>query len=301
MDTPATWQFLPRRPLGKTEFVATLLGIGDLADASSQEDEQVETLRRALDAGLNLIDTAPGYEAGLSERLVGRALQGRRQGVFLIDKIDVLDAPVGPQVEASLQRLGLESVDLFVFHAVSTLEDWNALLVKGGPFDQLADQICAGKARFSGISSHHPEVVMEAIGSGLCDVVMFPVGPFCDSRYIDLCLPAAQAAGIGTVCFKTFGAGKLLTDTVGYGRPLERGPTDPYGRKLAHLSAEECVRFTLTLDPDVTLLGMSTAVEQDAAFAAAANFEPLTDYELDQYRHIATRAVEGKGPVWWDP
>lgn len=301
MDPRPTWKFLERRQLGRTGFIATLLGVGDLVDASSPEDEQVAVLRRALDAGLNVIDTAPSYAEGLSEKLVGRALEGRRDDVFVIDKIDFLDQPVATQVEASLQRLGLDSIELFVFHSVSTLEDWNALLAKGAGFDQLDEQRRAGRLCFTGISSHHPEVVLAAVASGRCDVVMFPLGPYCDSRYIDLCLPAARAAGVGTVCFKTFGAGKLLTDTLGYGRPLDRGPSDPYGRKLAHMSAEECVRFTLTLDPDVTLLGMSTAVEQDAAFASAANFTPLTDFELDEYRRIATRAVEGKGPVWWDP
>ena len=57
-------QFAPRRALGRTGFVATTLGIGDLADRSLSLDACVATARRAIDAGLNLIDTAPGYEDG---------------------------------------------------------------------------------------------------------------------------------------------------------------------------------------------------------------------------------------------
>jgi predicted aldo/keto reductase-like oxidoreductase len=297
-----TWRFLPRRSIGKTGFVASILGIGDLADRSTPADELVAILHRAMLAGLNVIDTAPSYEDGFGEEVVGRALQGRRADTFLIDKIDYLDQPVTPQVDESLRRLGHGQVDLFAFHAVATMDDWQALAKPGGPLDELAECVKQGKTRFRGISAHHPAVVMAAIASGLCDVVMFPVGPYCDTRYIRECLPLARAAGVGTICFKAFGAGKLVSDTQGYGRPLPSpAPGDPFGKTMAHLSVEECLRFTLTCDPDVTLLGLSTAVEQDAAFAGAADFLPYTDYEMDQIRLLATEAVEGKGPVWWDP
>ncbi len=53
---------------------------------------------------------------------------------------------------------------------------------------------------------------------------MFPLGPFVDARYVERILPKARALGVGSVCFKTFGAGKLLGDTEGYGRPLSARP-----------------------------------------------------------------------------
>ena len=74
-------RFRPRRELGRTGFIATLLGAGDLADATLPFDTCVATLRRALDAGLNVVDTATSYEDGLSERIVGTALRERRDGV----------------------------------------------------------------------------------------------------------------------------------------------------------------------------------------------------------------------------
>ena len=84
------------RLLGRTGFAATRIGIGDLADRSLSLETCVATLRRALDAGLNLVDTAPGYEDGFSEQIVGAALQktGLRDKIFLIDKIDHHDQPV---------------------------------------------------------------------------------------------------------------------------------------------------------------------------------------------------------------
>jgi len=302
-------RFLPRRELGRTGFRVTAVGIGDLADRSVPLEQCVATLRRAMDTGLNLVDTAPGYEDGYSEEIVGEALRGRRDGIFVIDKIDLLDQPVTPQVETSLGRLKMDAVDLFVFHNVSELAIWQKLAAPGGGMAELGHCIQAGKARFRGISSHHPDVLRAALETGLCDVVMFPVGPFCHPRYVEEILPLARAKGVGTVCFKTFGAGKLLGDTEGYGRPLQsrpRGKVSSGGHEaptpsLPHLSVEECVRYTLTVDPDVALLGMSFTNEQDAALTAASAFQALTSEQLADVRRRAALAIEGKGKVWWDP
>lgn len=299
-----------KRLLGSTGFHASILGIGDLADRAVPLDSCVATIRRAMDFGLNLIDTAPGYEEGYSEAIVGAALRGRREGMFVIDKIDELDKPVGPQVDASLNALGLDLVDLFVFHAVSEPARWEALASPGGGMDQLERAVRAGKARFRGISSHHPEVLRLALESGLCDVVMFPLGPFCDCRYREEILPLARRKGVGTVCFKTFGAGKLLGDTTGYNRPLEARPRGKFssgGRQsatapvLPRLTVAECLHYTLTLEPDVALLGLSFPNEQDAAFAALADFRPLSPTQLESIRQRAAAAIQGKGPCWWNP
>ncbi len=303
------YRFQPRRPLGRTGFSVTALGIGDLADRSLPLESCVATLRRALDAGLNLVDTAPNYEDGYSEQIVGAALRGRRNEVFLIDKIDALEQPVAPQIDASLARLGFDHADAFVFHNLSSLAVYERLAAPGGGFDQLASCIAAGKARFGGISSHHPEVLRAAITSGRCDIVMFPVGPFVDERYISETLPLARERGVGTVCFKTFGAGKLLGDTAGYNQPLRQRPrgklssggADDGEALLPRLTVAECLHYTLTLDPDVALLGLSYPNEQDAAFAAASSFTPLSPARLEDVRRRAAEARRGKGPCWWNP
>lgn len=301
--------FEPRRELGRTGFQATILGIGDVADRNVPLADCVATVRRAMDAGLNVIDTAPGYEDGYSEQIVGEALRGRRDGMFVIDKIDHAHEPVAPQIEGSLKRLGIEAADAFVFHGCSTMADWQKIAAPGGGMEQLARCVAAGKARFRGISSHHPDVLRAAISSGLCDIVLFAVGPFSDLRYVEEILPLAKAKGVGTVCFKTFGAGKLLGDTSGYNRPLETRPrgklssggSDAGKPALQHLSVAECLSFTLTCDPDVALLGMSFPNEQDAAFAAARGFVPMSPPEMDEMRKRADEAIEGKGPCWWNP
>lgn len=312
-------RFVPRRELGRTGFQVTQLGIGDLADRNVPLEQCVATARRALDAGLNLIDTAPGYETGYSEEIVGQAVretlaawgggESMRKKVFVIDKIDHHDQPVLPQVEGSLQRLGLAYTDLFVMHGLSTVEGWEKAAAPGGALDQLDACIQAGQTRFKGISSHLPEVLLLAIASGRCAVVMFPVGPFVEPRYIREVLPLAKARGVGTVCFKTFGAGKLLDDTAGYNQPLKERPrgkissggAEPGAAVLPHLSVRECLHYTLTCDPDVALLGLSFPNEQDAAFAAARDFVPRGAKEMRDLEKRAVAARAQKGPCWWNP
>jgi hypothetical protein len=266
-----------------------------------------------MDAGLNLVDTAPGYEEGYSEQIVGQALQGRRDGTFLITKIDHMDRPVVAQVDQSLGRLKTDRADLFVFHGVSETAVWQRLVEPGGGMDQLGECVRAGKTRFRGVSSHHPDVLRAALDSGTCDVVMFAVGPYVHPRYVEEILPLAKERGVGTVCFKTFGAGKLVGDTVGYNQPLQERPRGKVssggsdtggggGPLLPHLSVAECVHYTLTCDPDVALLGMSFPNEQDAAFEAAARFHgPLPAATMADIRRRATEAIAEKGRIWWNP
>jgi aryl-alcohol dehydrogenase-like predicted oxidoreductase len=299
---------MKRRPLGKTGFEASVIGIGDLADRSVPIEQCVATLHRAMDYGLNLIDTAPMYESGYSEQIVGATLKGRRDGIFVIDKIDHLDQPAGPQVDASLQALGIETVDLFVFHEVSQLSQWERIAATG--MAELDRCRAAGKLRFRGISSHHPDVLRAALNTGLCDVVMFPLGPFVDRRYEEEILPLARQKGVGTVCFKTFGAGKLLGDTTGYNQPLQERPRGKFSSggkepadeaQLPRLTVADCLHYTLTLDPDVTLLGLSFPNEQDAAFRAYEEFRPLTPEQMWKTEARAACAIEGKGRCWWNP
>lgn len=304
------FRFLPRRELGKTGFKVTQLGIGDLADRNVPVEKCAATIKRALQAGLNIIDTAPGYEDGYSEEIVGKGIKGFRDKIFVIDKIDNHNDPIRPQIESSLSKLEIDMVDLFVMHALDTLEGWQKAIELKGAFAQIEDCRKSGMLRFRGISSHNPDVLTAAIKSGLCDVVLFPIGPYCDSRFIEVVLPLARQYNVGTVCFKTFGAGKLLGDTPGYNQPLQqrpRGKISSGGSEqnashlLPHLSVADCLNYTLTIDPDVALLGLCFPNEQDAAFEVSQNFTPLDSKQMSSIKELAVEAVKDKGNCWWNP
>ena len=164
--------------------------------------------------------------------------------------------------------------------------------------------------RFRGISSHDPDVLREAIPSGLCDVVMFAVGPFVDPRYVEPKFCRWRRSTVwGRSASRRSGPASCWA--------IRRGTTarsiPPAGenqfrrcgrrrRALPRLSVRDCLHYTLTLDPDVALLGMSFPNEQDAAFAAAAEFhQPLPPERMADVRRRAAEAIAEKGPCWWNP
>lgn len=297
-----------KRELGKTGVQVSVIGAGDLADRTLPLGECVATLQRAISYGINVIDTAPGYEDGYSEQVVGSAIHGRRDDLFVITKIDDFDRPVTVQLHESLTRLQCSFVDGYVFHGLSDIEMYHHLNRRGGEFDELAELKARGLVRFGGISSHHPDVLRQAILDGRCDIAMFPIGAFVDRRYIDETLPLCRVHGVGSICFKTFGAGKLVTDTEGYGRPVMQRPRGklssggidaPLSDTL--LTVAECVHYTLTVNPDVALLGMSFVNEQKQALAALESFVPLTAIQMRDIEARAVLARAGKGSCWWNP
>jgi hypothetical protein len=119
--------------------------------------------------------------------------------------------------------------------------------------------------------------------------------------------PVSRVLGVDAL--KTFGAGNPVGDTTGDTQPLRTRPrgkvssggADGAEATLPRLSVAECLHYTLTLDPDVALLGLSFPNEQDAAFAAARSFRPLTGDEMGDIRLRAAEARRDKGPCWWNP
>ena len=82
---------------------------------------------------------------------------------------------------------------------------------------------------------------------------------------------------------------------------MSSGGADDTAATLPRLTVAECLHYTLTLDPDVALLGLSYPNEQDQAFAAARAFRPLSADQMADVRRRAVDARRDKGPCWWNP
>jgi aryl-alcohol dehydrogenase-like predicted oxidoreductase len=101
------------RPFGRTGLEVSVMGFGSWPMAgdrygSIEDEEAIQAIHRALELGVNLVDTAPGYGAGRSEEVVGRALAGRRQDVILVTKcgiVPVKPGEVGPARDSSRASL----------------------------------------------------------------------------------------------------------------------------------------------------------------------------------------------------
>ncbi|HEY3947266.1 MAG TPA: aldo/keto reductase [Solirubrobacteraceae bacterium] len=158
------------RPLGRTGVHVSKLCLGTMmfgAWGNPDHDDSIRIIHRALDAGVNFLDTADVYSAGESEEIVGKALKGRREDVVLATKFW---GPMGEQpnrrgvsrrwiiaeVESSLRRLGTDWIDLYQMHRPDPDTDIDETL------GALTDLIQQGKVRYIGSSSFSAGEIVEA-------------------------------------------------------------------------------------------------------------------------------------------
>ncbi|MFP5346858.1 MAG: aldo/keto reductase [Actinomycetes bacterium] len=158
------------RPLGRTGVQVSPLCLGAMMFGPWGNEDRADSIRiihRALEAGINFVDTADVYSAGVSEEIVGEALQGRRDDVVLATKFFM---PMGEdpnvsggsrrwivrEVENSLRRLGTDYIDLYQVHRPSPGTDVEETL------GALTDLVRAGKVRYIGSSSYSGSQIVEA-------------------------------------------------------------------------------------------------------------------------------------------
>jgi aryl-alcohol dehydrogenase-like predicted oxidoreductase len=189
---------LRKRRLGRTGLEVTEVAFGCMITS----DQSV--IERAADLGVNLFDTARGYQNGNNERLVGAALKGRRDKVFISTKTGAdTKAEALAHLDESLKQLGTDYVDIWYLHGKRSAS---------GLTDELLDaQRTAkeqGKIRFAGVSLHsgHAEVVPAAIEKKL-DVVLLTYN-FTMGERIDPLLRSLQEAGVGVVAMKVMAGGR---------------------------------------------------------------------------------------------
>ncbi|HET8617877.1 MAG TPA: aldo/keto reductase [Acidimicrobiales bacterium] len=158
------------RSLGTTGVKVSPLCLGAMMFGrmgNRDHEDAIRVIHRALDAGVNFIDTADVYSAGESEEIVGKALAGRRDGVVLATKFH---GPMGDDpnaqgnsrrwivraVEDSLRRLGTDHIDLYQVHRPDTNTDLDDTL------SALSDLVRQGKVRYLGSSTFPAEAIVEA-------------------------------------------------------------------------------------------------------------------------------------------
>jgi aryl-alcohol dehydrogenase-like predicted oxidoreductase len=204
------YRALGRTGLDVSEIGYGAWGIGASSWVGAREDESMAALRRALDLGINFIDTARGY--GESERIVGQVVRDHPGEVLVATKVPPKNgkwpAPAGlhpdetfpgdhirEQLETSLRVSGLEAFDVVQLHVWS--DEW---VGKGNWLETVADLRQEGKLRFFGVSinDYQPENALELIRTGEVDTVQVIYNAF-HQQPEEALLPACQEHGVGVI------------------------------------------------------------------------------------------------------
>jgi aryl-alcohol dehydrogenase-like predicted oxidoreductase len=217
--------------MGKTGLQVSEIGFGAWGIGKSNwvgadDDESLRALNRAIDLGLNFIDTAYGYGEGHSERLIGQVLRERSERVYVATKIPpknrqwpaahttpVAETFPGDHIrkytERSLQNLGVDALDLQQFHVWS--DTW---MEQGDWLDTVQQLKNEGKIRFFGVSinDHEPQTALKLVRSGGVDVVQVIYNIF-DQSPEDELLSACREHNVGVIVRVPFDEG-ALTGTI---------------------------------------------------------------------------------------
>lgn len=288
------------RTLGRTGLSVSEVGFGGAPagirnylepwDAGSPEaaSSVVAALNRALDRGINYLDTAPGYGDGVGESIFGEVVARRRAECILATKTGARDPyAIRESLEASLRRLRTDCVDLLQLHGGWYPDDEAARILDGGALEEMLRLKRDGKTRFIGLTAEGPSGgVSRLIATGQFDVLQVRY----NLMYQHTCdhvnpgqgvIWEAERQEMGIVTMRTLTSGafqKLVRRTF----PAAAGAVDLDALLLGYVLSNPLV--------DVALVGMRRPEEVDRNVAASAN--PAFRVDLAELHHRFVSAAD---------
>ena len=241
---------MQNRKLGSQGLVVSEQGLGcmgmSFAYPGGDDDESTATIHRALELGITHLDTADMYGPWTNERLVGKATAGRRDEVVLASKfgneVDADGSPTGQvnghpdylrqALDGSLQRLGIDHLDLYYQHRVDPdvpVEE---------TFGALGDLVAAGKVRYLGISEAAPDTIRKAHQTHPLTALQTEYSLFSRDVEENGVLDTVRELGIGFVAYSPIGRGFLS----GAIRSIDDLPEEDWRRTSPRFSGENLAR-----------------------------------------------------------
>jgi aryl-alcohol dehydrogenase-like predicted oxidoreductase len=307
---------MKQRTLGNSGLSTSAVGLGGMglsqAYGAADDDVSVAVIRDALDLGVTMIDTAMSYGGGHNERLIGRAIAGRRDQVVLATKFGIVRGADGVHLdgrpervrgycEDSLARLGVDVIDLYYLHRV------DPQVPVAETIGAMAELVTEGKVRHLGLCEADPEQLGQAAAVHPIAAVQFEWS-LSWREPEDQVIPAARRLGIGVVPYSPLGRG-LLTGALPTGpfpegdfrRGDARFAGENLDRNLALVQAVEriagergvtpgqlALAWLLAQGPDVVPIPGTRSRTRVAENAAAAEVE-LSAADLSALAEAAPR------------
>ena len=267
---------IPRRKFGATGTEVPVLGQGTWNMERDDRAGAVAALRRGLDLGMTHIDTAEMYGDGQAEQIVGEAIAGRRDEVFLVSKVLPQNASRVGTVKAceqSLRRLSTDRLDCFLLHWPGS----HPLTDTIAAFEEL---VTAGRILSYGVSNFDVDETREVLGLAgpgriACNQVLYHL----DERAIEHeVIPTCAEHGISVVSYSPFGSGQFPGMRTNRGRVLAE-IADRHGAKPRQVALAFLVR-----EPGVFAIPKASRVEHVEENAGAMNLDLSPDdlHQLDE-------------------
>jgi aryl-alcohol dehydrogenase-like predicted oxidoreductase len=198
------------RRFGRTGHMSTVAVFGAAAFWEISQEDADKVMESVIEAGINHIDVAPSY--GQAEIRIGPWMLRERKRFFLGCKTGERTRDgAWKEMQASHKRLQTESFDLYQFHAVTTIEELDAITMKGGALEAFVEARREGLTKFIGITGHGvnaPQIYLEALRRFDFDSVMFPLnfvqmGNPEFRKYAEELIATCKAKDVGTLIIKS--------------------------------------------------------------------------------------------------
>jgi len=205
---------IEKRSLGRTGEMLLMIGFGGILVKDETPERASDLVKYAIESGVNYFDVAPTY--GDAEIKLGPALEPYRKGVFLACKTTKRNREESrAELEQSLKNLRTDHLDLYQFHAVTSLEDVETIHSPGGAMETFLEAKKEGKVRFIGFSAHSVEAAMAMMDRFDFDTILFPVNyvTWHTGNFGPQVLERAQQKKMGILALKAMAKGPLPKGT----------------------------------------------------------------------------------------
>jgi len=289
-SNPRTPAAMPTRNLGKTGYKVGIFSLGGQAslEKPNNADVAVPIIERALDLGVNYIDTSSIYGGPerWSEQYVGAVMKHRRNEAFLATKTRERDRDASMRmIEKSLDLLKTDHIDLWQLHDIGIQANVDACFAKGGAMEALLEMKEQKVVRHLGITGHfRPDALMECIRRYPFDTILMAINaadPHHFSFNAEL-LPLAVEKQMGIIGMKIPGRSRLLTTWTP--PPLEQQKHSWEGMVLAPtpgtLTMREAIFYALSRPVSTIIVGCDTIAQLEENVQHARDFTPLSDKQV---------------------
>ena len=284
---PVTYNAMPTRSFGKTGYKVGVLSLGGQAtiEIKGREEESEKIINRAIDLGINYIDTAASYGQGVSQLNIGRVMKTRRNEVWLSTKTHdrTYDGSMR-LLEESLKNLQTDHLDTWQLHNVQKQDQVDQIFAASGAIKAMEKAKAEGIVRNIGITGHfEPLVLLEAIKRYSFDSILLAVNA-ADIHYLSFknyLLPEAQKQGIAIIGMKVTTRSRILSSWTP--PPLEEQADVRLRTPLpGTISIKEALTYNMTLPVSTTIIGVDSVAQIEENVKIASEFSPLSQLQMEE-------------------